>query len=149
MRTGSDQDNGYASIQRPVPYQPRMPRLNRAKLFAPYDALKPFESTVHAKDAVYTRRIELSEYAQECLDQKLRHIGRGDQVNVMWFQQSSTSDCDLGSYVNLSGTITRIDPVFRILYLGKTAIAIKDILDLRGEDIDAECEEGTSLSDLF
>ena len=149
MRTGSDQDNGYASIQRPVPYQPRMPRLNRAKLFAPYDALKPFESTVHAKDTVYSRRIELSEYAQECLDQKLRHIGRGDQVNVTWFQQSPTSDCDLGSYVNSSGTISRIDTVFRILYLGKTAIPIKDILDLRGEDIDAECEGGTSLSDLF
>ena len=149
MKTENDQDNRYASLQRPIPYQPRMPRLNRAKLFAPYDALKPFESTVHAKDAVYTRRIELSEYAQECLDQKLRHIGHGDHVNVTWFQQSSTSDCDLGSYVNLSGTITRIDPVFRILYLGKTAIAIKDILDLRGEDIDAEREGGTTLSDLF
>ena len=97
---------GTASLERPAPYKPRMPQLNRAKLFAPYDALKLFESTVHAKDTVYTRRIELSEYAQECLDLKLRNIGRGDAVTVTWFMACSPGqNNDLGQYVTAKGVI--------------------------------------------
>ena len=98
-------DNAYGDIidmQRPVHdgdvfsrRHPKMPRLNRAKLFAPYDALKPFESTVHAKDTVYVRRKELSEFAQECLDQRLRRLERGDVVTVTWFQATET-DRDSG-----------------------------------------------------
>ena len=122
---------GTALLERPAPYKPRMPRLNRAKLFAPYDALKPFESTVHAKDTVYTRRIELSEYAQESLDHTLRCAERGDTVTVTWFQaRSSDQDDDMGQYVTAEGVITKIDRVFHVLYLGNTAIQMKDILCL-------------------
>ena len=48
--------NSYQDIRhmtRPVPSRPRMPRQNRAKLFAPYQALKGFGEAVHAKDAEY------------------------------------------------------------------------------------------------
>ena len=119
--------------ERPVPYKPRMPRLNRAKLFAPYDALKPFESTVHAKDTVYVRRKELSEFAQECLDQRLRRLERSDVVTVTWFQATET-DRDSGQYVTGTGTVTKIDRIYRVIYLDKQAIPVRDILDLYGED---------------
>lgn len=120
--------------ERPVPYKPRMPRLNRAKLFAPYDALKLFESTVHAKDTVYVRRKELSEFAQECLDQRLRCLERGDVVTVTWFQATET-DRDSGQYVTGTGTVTKIDRIYRVIYLGKQAIPVRDILDLCGEKV--------------
>jgi len=119
--------------ERPVPYKPRMPRLNRAKLFAPYDALKPFESTVHAKDTVYVRRKELSEFAQECLDQRLRCLERGDVVTVTWFQATET-DMDSGQYITSTGTVTKIDRIYRVIYLDKQAIPVRDIFDLCGED---------------
>lgn len=120
--------------ERPVPYKPRMPRLNRAKLFAPYDALKPFESTVHAKDTVYVRRKELSEFAQECLDQRLRCLERGDVVTITWFQATGT-DSDSGQYVTCTGTLTRIDRIYRVIYLDKQAIPVRCILDLYGEKV--------------
>ena len=120
--------------ERPVPYKPRMPRLNRAKLFAPYDALKPFESTVHAKDAVYVRRKELSEFAQECLDQRLRLLERGDVVTVTWFQ-ATEADRDSGQYVTGTGTVTKIDHIYRVIFLDKQAIPVRCILDLYGEKV--------------
>ena len=119
--------------ERPVPYKPRMPRLNRAKLFAPYDALKPFESTVHAKDTVFVRRKELSEFAQECLDQRLRRLERGDVVTVTWFQATETDE-DSGQYVTCTGTVTKIDRIYRVIFLDKQAIPVRDIFDLCGED---------------
>ena len=42
-----------------------MPRKNRAKIFAPYQALKGFSETVRAKDAAYMRRPEPAEYARK------------------------------------------------------------------------------------
>lgn len=139
MNTDNASNDKRMLLERPLPYQPRMPRLNRAKLFAPYDALKPFEATVHAKDIVYTRRVELSEYAQECLDQRLGKADRGDSVTVTWFRaRSPGSDDDTGQYVTAAGTITRIDRVFRVLYLDKAAIPVKDILDLQCEGVEAD-----------
>ena len=135
MNTDNASNDKRMLLERPLPYQPRMPRLNRAKLFAPYDALKPFEATVHAKDIVYTRRVELSEYAQECLDQRLRRTDRGDTVTVTWFRaRSPGSDDDTGQYVTATGVITKIDCAFHVLYLGNAAIPIEDILDLRDEN---------------
>lgn len=52
MNTDNASKDRRMLLERPLPCQPRMPRLNRAKLFAPYDALKPFETIIHAKYAV-------------------------------------------------------------------------------------------------
>lgn len=122
--------NAYSDIRqcsRPIPSRPRMPRQNRAKIFAPYDALKGFEETVHAKDAVYVRRIELSEYAAECLDRKLRRLHRGNHVTVTWFQAKQGSD-DLGEYQTSEGVFTGVDVVHHILRIGKLSVRIADVL---------------------
>ena len=45
--------NAYQNIidrTRPVPSRPRMPRRNRAKIFAPYQALKGFNEALRAKE---------------------------------------------------------------------------------------------------
>lgn len=146
MSTPLYQMNGRPALERPAPYQPRMPRLNRAKLFAPYDALKPFEATVHAKDSVFVHRIELSDYAQECLDRRLQQLKRGDLITVTWFQRADPdSDLDRGQYVSNTGSLTRIDKICRVIFLGKLSIQFQDILNLRGENEDATCEGGTAL----
>ena len=124
---------------RPVPSRPRMPRQNRAKLFAPYQALKGFSETVHAKDTVYVRRLELSEYAQERIDRKLRQLRRWDTVTVTWFQPKP-GEGDLGQYMTATGTVERLDPVFRLLFLGEQKIPLDDITDLRGERLDGSSE---------
>ena len=129
--------NRYQDIYhmaRPVPDRPRMPRQNRAKIFAPYHALKGFSEALHAKDTVYMRRLELAEYAQERLDWKLRHLHRRDTVTVTWFQpKPGESGQDIGQYLTATGTVERVDPIFHTLLLAGERIPMDEIADLRGE----------------
>lgn len=135
----SDSYQDIREIGRPVPLRPRMPRANRAKLFAPYDALKPFEATVHAKDVVYVPRIELGDYAQECLDGRLRVLKRGDLVTVTWFQPYGSEE-HLGQYIKTSGRISKIDANCQLFYLGKQIIPIPDIINIGGERFEGDSE---------
>ena len=119
---------------RPIPFQPRMQRQNRAKIFAPYQALKGFRETLHAKDAVYVPRLELADYAQERLDRKLRQLHKWDTVTVTWFRPKlGGSTKDIGQYLTTTGTVERIDLIFRTLLLAGERIPMEEIADLRGE----------------
>ena len=120
---------------RPIPSRPRMPRQNRAKIFSSYQALKGFGEAIHAKDTVLVPRLELTEYAQECLDRKLRQLRRWDTVTVTWFRPKG-NDRDLGQYVTATGTVEHIDPVFRALVLSGQRIPMEGITQLRGEHLD-------------
>ena len=117
---------------RPVPCRPRMPRQNRAKIFAPYDALKGFEETVHAKEELFVARPELTDYAQERLDRRLRSLARDSRVTVTWFRPKEDGlSSGLGRYVTASGTVRKIDLASRILLLDRQPIWIPAILDIR------------------
>ena len=127
----------YFHLVRPTPSKPRMPRQNRAKIFAPYQALKGFSEAVHEKDTVYVRWLELLEYVKECLDGKLRQLRRWDTVSVTWFRlKPGGEDPDTGQNITVTGTVERIDPMFHLLLLGEQKIPMDDILDLRGEHLD-------------
>ena len=119
---------------RPVPFRPRMPRRNRAKIFSSYQALKGFGEAIHAKDAVFVPQMELTEYAQECLDRKLRQLRRWDTVTVTWFRpKPGGTGRDLGRYVTVTGTVECIDPVFRVLLLSGQKIPMEGIIELQSE----------------
>ena len=118
-----------------------MPRQNRAKIFSSYQALKGFGEAIHTKDAVFVSRMELAEYAQERLDRKLRQLHRWDTITVTWFRaKQGEADRDLGQYVTVTGTVERVDPVFRVLLLGKQRIPMEEITELRGERLDGISE---------
>lgn len=127
--------NAYSDIRhasRPVPCRPRMSRQNRAKLFAPYNALKEFQPTVRAKEVLYVRRRELSEVQQERLDRQLRELKRKDTVSVTWFQPKKDGlNSDRGQYISRTGTLENIDGVFQVLVLDRQSIAFSDILEIR------------------
>ena len=126
---------------RPVPSRPRMLRQNRAKIFAPYQALKGFNEAIHAKDTVFVPRLELAEYAQECLNRRLRQLRRWDTVTVTWFQvKPGEADRDLGQYVTETGMVECVDPVFHVLLLGRQRIPMEEITELRGERFDGISE---------
>ena len=131
----------YFDLVRPMPSKPRMPRQNRAKIFAPYQAFKGFSEAVHEKDTVYVRRLELSEYVKECLDRKLRQLRRWDTVSVTWFRpKPGGEDPDTGQYITVTGTVKHIDPVIHLLLLGEQKIPMDDIADLWGERLDGISE---------
>ncbi len=67
-------------LSRPISCHPKMPRQDRAKLFAPFAALSGHGAAIHAQDRVLVPQIMMTDYAQECLDRKLRMLRKGDVV---------------------------------------------------------------------
>ena len=109
--------------------RPPMTRADRAKLFAPFAALKGFEESAHARERLYVPRPEPAEDRQEQLDRRLRALRRGDRVTVTWFEPLKVEDGrELGQYRVTAGEYLR--PVSGVLVLTSARIETKNILDL-------------------
>lgn len=86
-------------LSRPESSHPKMPRQDRAKLFAPFAALSGHDAAVHARDRVLVPQITLTDYTQECLDQTLRMLQKGDIVTITFFLPVQRNlDETLGEY---------------------------------------------------
>ena len=60
---------------------------------------------------------------------------------MTWFRgKPGEADRDLGQYVTVTGTVERIDPVFRVLLLGGQWILMEEITQLRSERLDGISE---------
>ena len=103
----------------------KMSRLDRAKQFSPFAALKGYETALRVKEKVLVPRIELSEEAQIELDRKLHMVAKGDMLTVVYFHRFAGSD--VGEYLQITGKVTRLEPDRRILQIGETSINIEDI----------------------
>ena len=109
----------------------KMSRLDRAKQFSPFAALKGYETALRVKAKVLVPRIELSEEAQIELDRKLHMIAKGDLVTVIYFHRFAGSD--VGEYLQITGKVSRLEPERRILQIANTIISINDIRSLKSE----------------
>lgn len=105
----------------------RMSRADRAKQFAPFAALKGYDEALRKKEKILVPKIVLGEDAQEELDYKMRQVRRNEPITVVYFRE--------GEYIEVTGMVTRIDEISRILYVVKTAISFDDILDIAGDGI--------------
>ena len=121
---------------------PKMPLNQRAKIFAPFAALKGYKEALDAKLRLYEEKRELNEEEQEELNEsllRLRELTRNaraakeNQVRatVRYYLPCEDENSDaygrLGSYESVTGTVWRVDPVTRLLCIGKTRIEIEDI----------------------
>lgn len=109
----------------------KMSRLDRAKQFSPFAALKGYEVALRAKERVLVPRIELPEEAQAELDRKLHMIAKGDLVTVVYFQQ--LDDSEFGEYLQITGRVSMLEPNIKILQIANTIICIDDICSLKSE----------------
>ena len=109
----------------------KMSRLDRAKQFSPFAALKGYETALRVKETVLVPRIELSEEAQIELDRKLHMIAKGDMLTVVYFHRFASSDT--GEYLQITGQVSRLEPERRILQIANTIISINDIRSLKSE----------------
>lgn len=111
--------------------RPRMARADRAKLFAPFAALKGFEESAHAKERFFVPRPEPAPDRQEQLDRRLRGLSRGDSVTVTWFEPLKAEEGrELGQYRVTSGEYLASNPASGVLVLANARIEIKNILDI-------------------
>lgn len=122
---------------------PKMKRGNRAKIFAPFDALSGFDESMDAETVYTVHPTELSEEMKQELDEKLQKLmekykklpaKRCDrisklQISVLYFEIDSEqtmlhNDGIRGNYRWLNGDVLDIDPVHRTMDLGDQHLEI-------------------------
>ena len=137
---------------------PQMNTGHRAKIFAPFDALKGFSDAVSSKDVLYEGRKELEEEDREELDRKLHilhnltwnsRMARRNHVTVTVTcyvpcdDEQSESYGMKGRYLTVTGMCTNVDPdVYRTICVDRKTIDFEDILSIESPDgiFDRICE---------
>lgn len=125
---------------------PKMSRLNRAKIFAPFAALAGFEEAVRAKEINYVPKHILDADETYELNATLNlfyHLTRNSRqarqnqisARVSYFVVCSDINNDaygrLGLYCTETGIVWRVDPHEQMLQIGNKRIAFEDIRDIR------------------
>lgn len=103
----------------------KMDRMNRAKQFMPFDALKGFREALAEKERIIVPKRELSEEQKEKLDYKIHQIRKMDIITAEYFFN--------GEYVKKTGVVSDINETSRTLKIVNTKIPFNDISDLQGE----------------
>lgn len=106
------------------------PRADRAKIFAPFDALKGFHEVLAAQEMIIVPKVELTEDKMEELDYKLHHMEGRPVVTVIYYSFSDNN------YLKITGKVARISLSSRILQIVNTKISFDDI-----RDIESDCFE--------
>lgn len=118
---------------------PPMSRLDRAAQFSPFAALTGYEAAVEETARLTDRRIELDEGEKATIDQRLtlvqERLPDPIKVTITYFVPDKKKVG--GAYVNVSGTVKKIDDYERTVVLRDgTNIPIIDILCIDGEIFD-------------
>lgn len=95
---------------------------NRAKQFAPFDALKGFQEALRKKEKMPIPRKELADEKAEEINEKLKQLTTGKLITVVYYND--------GEYIQLTGTIIKIEKNKRYLQMAETIIPIDDISDI-------------------
>ncbi len=126
------------------PFRIRHPSMDlgrRAKLFAPFDALRGFGDAVSAKKELYESRRDLSEEDLSELDRRLRLLKENcpARVQVTFFLPCTDENSEafglMGQYHTLSGLCLKVDEqVSRCLLMEGARISFKDLYALESEE---------------
>lgn len=96
-----------------------MKKTDRAKQFAPFDALKGFREAILEKEKIIVPKKELSEDLQEELDRIISSLVIGAIVTITFY--------DGEQYKQVSGAVSKISKTYRSLVVDATNIQFNDI----------------------
>lgn len=127
---------------------PRMSLEDRAKIFAPFAALKGHEEAIRAKEKIVVSKMELSEESKNYLDQQLDKIKamltEGDHpiVTVIYFQkepgQQKEQQEEKGEYLQVTGMVAKFNSDAKVLQIVERKIPLGLICDISGEMDDGD-----------
>lgn len=100
----------------------KMSRLQRAKQFIPFAALKGFDSLLAMVARHKEEPLELSEDQVEALDRSLRSLTCGDWVRVTFY--------DRGTYRSEEGPLTMVSKSLQLLSVSDRVIPFRDLKDI-------------------
>jgi len=99
-------------------------RVDRAKLFMPFDALKGLDKILREKEKETEQRKELTEESLMELQEELNKIDINSNVFIKYYKNNK--------YVDITGIVTKIDyNKKKIIINGSTIINLCDIIELR------------------
>ena len=105
---------------------------NRASLFNAFDALKGFQEIIHEQETLKKNPKILSEDTIKEIDSVLRHIKKGDLVEVIFYQKND--------YFSLIGSVSKVLLVEKVLIINKQKIPFSAIISLKKlENFDEMC----------
>ena len=112
----------------------RMSIRERSAQFSPFAALTGYTESVKETARLTKGKIELSEDMKYEIDNKLQiiedHLKEKPEVNIIYFIKDKKKSG--GDYKEYTGIIRRIDKVNGIIiFIDKTIIDLKDIIDIR------------------
>lgn len=102
-----------------------MIRQERAKQFAPFDALRGLREALAKKEREHERqeRGEISEETAAEIEATLIKLKKGDRVRALIF--------DDGYYVTVEGQVTNFDVTYRYIKVEDGKIPFSDLYDLK------------------
>ena len=100
----------------------KMPLEQRAKQFAPFDALKGFSDAIRNTEGrrFIEERIKLSEDQLADLDERIHSVKKGDRITITYY-------CN-GHYVSFSGKFEKLDELFRMIQVSGQKLLMDDII---------------------
>lgn len=116
---------------------PPMSLSNRAKIFAPFAALRGHSERLgeEVKKIMRVHKIELSEDEASVLSDKLAKIKKGMDITMMHFLPDAP-DSSMGYYVRTSGKIVEMDAIFQKLKIADednnaiSTVRFDDVVDV-------------------
>lgn len=110
----------------------------RAKIFAPFAALKGHSEAIAARQKIVTSKVELSEESAQQMDYSLMDIdnqlkrGKHPIIKLIYFKQDVRFK-DKGEYIELSGVVAKLNKELRWIQIVNKKINLDDICMLEIE----------------
>lgn len=113
------------------PRHPRMPMIDRAAQFTPFQALSGYGDAIQETARITGEKAELTEEEKAVLDEKLRFLAdTGNEAAFTYFQPDGKKSG--GAYVSAVGTVKKLNPLEgRLILTDGTTIPIEDILEIK------------------
>lgn len=98
-------------------------RVDRAKQFLPFDALKGLQEALREKEIEYEEKIELSEESLTELENEFNKIEKGSYVKIRYYKNRQ--------YIDTDGVVTNIDYTRKKIQIDKDEnINMCDIINI-------------------
>lgn len=104
--------------------RPKMPIKERAKIFAPFDALKGFREMLAQEEITKEDKKELSEDQINELSNIINKLEVGMLISVKYYVYKESC------YKTITGVFTKLDTTYKRISIVKTKINIIDIISI-------------------
>ena len=99
----------------------KMPPSQRAKKFAPFDAVVGLRTALKEKEKIKIKKKLLLEDSIEEINRTLKHLETGKNVTVIWYDNLEEN------YRKTNGDVEKIDAKNKFLEIKNTLIFFEDI----------------------